>query len=311
MSIDALLISDYESSLREKLPAKAFKGRTLNLDWLKKARKKNKIIAMCQWFSMRYCDPVHELYYCTQEGGYIWANGGPYEAEDILSAQFSGIVSDEIIDEAVSKIESSGNYQWCKIQDEDPSGFYEPIAEPDIALENIKENLRQVEQIQELNNQIVRNLAFAALISALENFLWQTMKYAINDYKVLKKLLLNLENTQKIEIKKLVNSPPDKTLKAFLQETADQELQNTLWHKLRDVNRIFKCSLDYDININQFSNEIYERHHIVHRLGVDFSNNEIKKTTEDLIKLNSKILSFAKEVTSDIKEIIKSNNSPN
>lgn len=153
---DYLLISDYENALRATLPRKAFRGRELNIKWLKSASKKKQVSAICQWFAMRYCNPDNELPFCSQEGGYVWLDGGPYHAKDIITSNFEGIVSDEIIEKSISTIESSEIYMWSKIHNDeiDPLDIYEPIFSEDAALENLKENLRKIETAKKIKESI-------------------------------------------------------------------------------------------------------------------------------------------------------------
>lgn len=81
------------------------------------------------WFSSRYEDPAQEMPYDGREGGYQYIWGGPYEARDELDDNFSGLVSDEVIEAAVDEIESGGTYEWAPIrygQPDDDEVFHNP-----------------------------------------------------------------------------------------------------------------------------------------------------------------------------------------
>jgi hypothetical protein len=52
---------------------------------------------MKQWFLKRYCDPNETTPYDSREGGYQYILGGPFDALETLSDQFSDLVSDELL----------------------------------------------------------------------------------------------------------------------------------------------------------------------------------------------------------------------
>ena len=47
---------------------------------------------MREWFINNYEDPVECLPYDSEEGGYIYIWGGPYDPFEELESEFSGIV---------------------------------------------------------------------------------------------------------------------------------------------------------------------------------------------------------------------------
>lgn len=70
---------------------------------------------MVDWFLERYMDPANGVPFESQEGGYQYINGGPYDAEDVLTDNFPYATPDEI-DEAVALIEPGG-YEWVRSED--------------------------------------------------------------------------------------------------------------------------------------------------------------------------------------------------
>ena len=58
-------------------------------------------------------DPANETPYESREGGYQYVWGGPYEARDDFDQEFGGIVSEEVIDAAVSEVERTGIVYWA------------------------------------------------------------------------------------------------------------------------------------------------------------------------------------------------------
>jgi hypothetical protein len=77
--------------------------------------KKNQVDEMIAWFFDNYMDPANGVPYESAEGGYQYVNGGPYNATDVLSSNFSN-TTEEYIEEAVGIIENEG-YDWVKRDD--------------------------------------------------------------------------------------------------------------------------------------------------------------------------------------------------
>lgn len=65
------------------------------------------------WFLENFEDPANMTPYESREGGYQYIWGGPYDARDVVSDIFADVVSDEIIEAAVSEIESDGIWEWA------------------------------------------------------------------------------------------------------------------------------------------------------------------------------------------------------
>ena len=70
---------------------------------------------LIRWFHGNYQHPEVELPYDKEEGKYIFVDGGPYDANDVLTKRFPGL-TEEIIKAAVKKIESDGVFEWSPIQ---------------------------------------------------------------------------------------------------------------------------------------------------------------------------------------------------
>jgi hypothetical protein len=63
------------------------------------------------WFRANYEDPGNELPYESREGGYQWIWGGPYDADEELQDEFSGIVNLDRIQELSQEL-AYENWQW-------------------------------------------------------------------------------------------------------------------------------------------------------------------------------------------------------
>ena len=63
--------------------------------------------------SVYYEDPAENCPYESKEGGYFYLHGGPYNAEEELSTEFSDRYSEEEIQEAAEELENEYSvYDW-------------------------------------------------------------------------------------------------------------------------------------------------------------------------------------------------------
>jgi hypothetical protein len=106
--------------------------RTTTFSWEDDAAAKTeKTLALAQrlidWFRDNYEDPAESTPFCSEEGGYMYLCGGPYDAREELAARFAaddGVSVDEldeIIDLAVEEIERDGGDEWAKVLPDDGS----------------------------------------------------------------------------------------------------------------------------------------------------------------------------------------------
>ena len=91
-----------------------------------------KVERMVKWFFQNYEDAAERTPFESAEGGYQYIWGGPDDARDVLEAAFNdpGVavvegrtvveqgVKDELIDQAVDKIEEEGD-DWVPVPHED------------------------------------------------------------------------------------------------------------------------------------------------------------------------------------------------
>jgi hypothetical protein len=86
-------LMDYDGDAVE-LPAAAFTDPdTHEVDdaWLAGASRPQQLAAMRLWFMARYCDPQMETPYNSEDGGYFYVHGGPYDPNDVLQERFDFI----------------------------------------------------------------------------------------------------------------------------------------------------------------------------------------------------------------------------
>lgn len=116
-------------------------------DRFKRLGKKKQVAYMVDWFRGMFDDPANEMPYESREGGFQYVWGGPYDAAEELGSEFGDIASDEVIDAAVSEVESDGIVEWAPgpnhpnqkaLMEEAMGDNYEP---PPPTLKDIRERL--------------------------------------------------------------------------------------------------------------------------------------------------------------------------
>ena len=112
---------------------------------LKRLPGKEQIAHMVEWFHRMYEDPIHETPHDSETKGYLYIWGGPFNARDELWNEFGDLVSDHVIQAAVSEVESDGTLEWAPtdsnpkhwgVPDEDEDDSDEPVVP---TLDNIRE----------------------------------------------------------------------------------------------------------------------------------------------------------------------------
>jgi len=84
-----------------------------NPDWVSALTKTTIATHLVEWFRQFYEDPANETPYNSREGGYLYAHGGPYSAEEELRENFEDIVSEEAIMQAVDIVQKDGLFDWA------------------------------------------------------------------------------------------------------------------------------------------------------------------------------------------------------
>ena len=84
----------------------------LSAEDLRDADRDAQLDAMITWFRKRFEDPAERTPYESAEGGYIWIWGGPYDAREELTTEFTDLVSADLIDKLASEFEQEC-WQWA------------------------------------------------------------------------------------------------------------------------------------------------------------------------------------------------------
>lgn len=84
-----------------------------------------KLSVMEAWFRERYEDPANQTPYSSEDGGYQYIWGGPYDAADELWAEFEGISARSLIDDLTARLSDECN-EWAPIPADDEGAENEP-----------------------------------------------------------------------------------------------------------------------------------------------------------------------------------------
>jgi hypothetical protein len=182
-------------------------------DWIRTAEKSEQRIAMRGWFLARYCDPSTETPYNSDEGGFVWINGGPYDPAEELSERFDGLVEDALIESLVRDLYIETGSDWAPIRHAIPDDFdYDErfslwLASPDEPLQRLKDRLRQGQVVLTLDGDenaraLAQRFVYSNAIAVLEAFLWETVTYWVeHDEQVLRSIVMRIPTLRDIPMK--------------------------------------------------------------------------------------------------------------
>lgn len=275
-------------------------------DWLMTANPELQHEAMRVWFLSRYENPTNNTPYSTQEGGFMYIFGGPYDADDELTNRFGDVCPKEVIQAVIEDVESGGTIQWAPLHftDYDTQFEYGTKTRGD-AYVSFLQRLDESDELgaillDEKNNEKLRQLLFGSLIGVLEAYLSETMLYWIaEDKSVFRRFVSTCVDFQKRKF------PLSEILDRMdkLEAESRDYLQDLVWHRLDKVVPLMTSSLTITIPpIGTLMKYIVTRHDIVHRGGKTKKGESIVISTQVLIQLRSEVLSFVEAIESELNE---------
>lgn len=205
--------------------------------------------------------------------GYLFVNGGPYNPADEIPERFSGIVSDEIINEVIDELHGEVGEMWAPIDyspDYDEYLAYEPHTrdEPGIAfnkrLGEIERVLRLTSQADPQTANLLEQMALGSVISAVEAFLAEITTYwAIENETVLQRVAAKELRDRKFTLAEIFDRP-----KEFKETVLTHLAGNVVWHRLDKLKPTIEHGLQINLpDISVLMSAVNVRHDIVHRAG--------------------------------------------
>lgn len=295
---------DLNEIINEELPPGLLIDNTIELESLKKCPQNVQIAAICQWFFRNYCDPNENLPFNSQEGGFIWIHGGPYQADEVIEDTFTDYASDQAIKESITLIQGEGILDWSGRPIDDDFYCNLNVHSLNDAFGNLFNSIAIVKQEIEKSNQPIYNILFASLISALETFVWQTAYILSADVNIAK-LIIDFYQKEVLpkQIHLYINANKlfqhkDLVISDFLTQVARELLASTTWHNVNRVNKLLQC-LSINVDINNFKEAIDKRHIIVHKSGIKSDTSSIIIEKKELLDLITKLETFANQVRTE------------
>lgn len=301
----------------ENLPSEAFSqigtdSEPVDFDdiWLKHASREDQVIAVREWFTDRFCNPVDELPYNSKEGGYLYIHGGPYSPQDEIPHRFENIVPNDVLEEVITELEFEVGSEWSprirKNGPDDADYFdiyvgsrHEPINNLTVLFNNIDE-LRKDNAISIQYYSIVNNMIYGMLISAFEAYLWETvMFWAMKDTKILYRLASKECDDKKHKLFEVLLDT-DK----FRDKLIEHFNTRVVWHRVDKL----KPTIEYGLGIHLpdtafIMKALNVRHDIVHRAGKNKNGISLKISNDMLDELQTSILNFINAIELELMEV--------
>lgn len=87
------------------------------------ADRESAIETMTGWFEENFEDPQNQTPIDSEDGVYVYINGGPFDAGDVIGTQFADEFNQEWIEAAVEHVTRAGTFEWAPVPEGD---FYDP-----------------------------------------------------------------------------------------------------------------------------------------------------------------------------------------
>jgi hypothetical protein len=205
---------------------------------------------MRDWFYANFQDPVEETPYDSEEGGYIYLYGGPYDPDEVLREEFEGKVSDQVLEKLIREIENVSS-EWegrQKPEDYDDylwesvAGSSEQLARFNASLGNIRKLV--VAKIDPAEQQFFLRMLFASVVTVLETYLSDRFVSSMRENpKALQKFVETFPRFKDEGFK----------LNQIFEKWTNLEhrvrtvlLGEIVWHRLPNVGSMFKDTFDVD-----------------------------------------------------------------
>lgn len=303
--------NDHNEDNRPELPPEAGKstptGFQPNDEWLKTAEPALCHEAMRTWFVTRYRDPANDTPYNSEEGGYLYIHGGPYDAAEQLYGRFGDLFIDKAVRAVVDDVESDGILEWAPIHTEpdydrdfefeanergDPYQFFERRLNDLDAL--------VAAEVDGQRQPLLRQLLYSSLITALEAYLADTTSYWLSvDTTAFRKFVSTFDEFkhQKLTVSQIFDRLDT------LEEDVERHLHQLVWHRLDKVVPLMADSLGIARPaIGELMRHILVRHDIVHRGGRTKDGDGVTVTSEDWNELRGAVVAFVDEIEIELRK---------
>jgi len=249
-------------------------GKRISSHRLSELERDDQLDAMRQWFYENYEDPVHSCPHDSEEGGYQFVYGGPYEAGEELNGEFGGLVDDDVIEELTDELENECAY-WSgnsnKFTPDIDDYVFRSSAESFRQEEAFWQSARNVERLLKLkveseDQQCFFRLLYGNVITALETYLADKFISSVNaDDKLLRKFVESSPEFKKrrLRLSEVFNA------REGIEDEVKKHLSDVVWHRLAVVKSMFQDTLGvaFPPDLQYLHEAVIVRHDCVHRNG--------------------------------------------
>ena len=277
-------------------------------EWLKDASEEDQIEAMRQWFHARYEDPANETPYSSQEGGYQFVWGGPYDPNDEIQERFGGDVPYEVMEKLIHELWSEAGDEWAPIEHEGVDYFEDfslRVVDRADPIRLLELRLKQIDAVLNLSadpstSDVIRQMAHGSLIAALEAFLADTVSYWIrNDKHVFREFI---SQNRDFKERKLSLDQIFERLDGLKLEL-EQYLQEIPWHRLDKIRPMMMAGLSIGFPvIDALMKEVVIRHDIVHRAGRTKDGSVVSLSADDVRRVRDEVRQFARAIDAELEK---------
>lgn len=289
-----------------------------NREWLATALPQEQIDAMRVWFLDRYEDPANETPWDGEDKAYVFVWGGPYDPNDVIQEEFDDIVPYEVMEELIRELWGEVGDEWAPIYHEGV-GYDDYLAhikinhrdDPKIFLDvKLNEIFNLLDDVgaAEYKHYLLRQMAQTSIISALEAYLSDTVKFWT-------------ESNDKIRRKFLATNPDLQGQKIPLSELFDWNekigthisdyISSFVWHRLDKVKPMFISTFGIEVpDISTLMTSIKVRHDIIHRAGRNSDGEVTDLDMDDLRDLADGVRSFTERIEAELVRVLPEPDGP-
>ena len=249
-------------------------------------------------------DPVNNCPY--KDGKYLFIHGGPHNALNVLQSEFSGLISDDLINELAKELEeeciewsSTPSKEWYENEyieaissNVDPFKYFKNSFEDFISLLNTT-------NVEEPLQQTFLGLLHINMITIVETYL--SDMYFVLISKDTKNLKRFVESYKDFKQEKFLISDVYKEFEG-IEDKVKKKLSNISWHNLANAKVLYGF---FDIefpDISFLSKAVAIRHDLVHRNGKNNNGQEIFISKDHLADLLGHVVKFVTKIELQILE---------
>jgi hypothetical protein len=269
-------------------------------DDLRNSNREAQLEAMESWFRDNFEDPAMETPYVSQDGGYIWINGGPHDAMDELVAEFSGIVLNPVIEELADQLAGECP-EWAPVRKEsDYDKLLDDIARTSNYYQNFSDAISNIEKLSDTKvadsvSHCLLRLLYVNVITALETYLSDAfISTVLNDPKLMRRFI---ESTPEFQTEKIPLSKVFAAVDAAKQR-ARTYLVDLAWHHNARAKQMYGATLkiEFPADLGHILRAVNIRHDIVHRNGKSKDGRELFVTCKGITDLIRHVENFVQSI---------------